>query len=501
MANPNDVTPWGDDPDGQRPLNQPYAQEESEQGDDAPRRRGGTASARFIVESDVGADAALRDAMDPANQSLADALRLSYRVLQLVILVLVVLFLASGFQTVKDGESGVATLWGKIRAIDDDEALTPGFKFSLYPYPAAQFILFDVENLETNLGETFTPRFGPRTWRQALESGTHQQSLNPETEGSLITREGDLAHMNVSARYVIDRPAQFIQTVNNDNPYTSAGSIVKMALQRATVHTSAAMTLQELIDTTLSEETRSQIRQRAQEVLDSLDCGIQITQVSIDGFAPLKIVSTMESLQTARVNAAEVVETARKNANEQLHRVAGSGAPKLLSLIDSYEDALDRGDETAKEEFILAINSMLDSDQLEGAAASIIEDARAYQAYVEETLGNEWIRFNSLLPAFRANSRLVTRKQWLETYARATNRGDTEIFYVDPLTPVRILLAGSADVQDIRRKARIEQRKAAANQPVDPLSRVITGQEMSIGRPGRQLERGRDGLQGVGSNR
>ena len=86
--------------------------------DDTPRR---AASARYIVESGVGSEAMLRDAMDPANQSLADALRLSFRVLQAVLVVLVVLFLASGLKTIDDGQSGVRTLFGEIK-----EPLSPG---------------------------------------------------------------------------------------------------------------------------------------------------------------------------------------------------------------------------------------------------------------------------------------------------------------------------------------------------------------------------------------
>ena len=39
-----------------------------------PRR---AASAEFVVTSESGSETALRDAMDPANQSLAEALRLS----------------------------------------------------------------------------------------------------------------------------------------------------------------------------------------------------------------------------------------------------------------------------------------------------------------------------------------------------------------------------------------------------------------------------------------
>src|SRR5436190_5760703 len=75
----------------------PYESEPMEVEDsDAPRR---AASARLIVDSQVGSEAALREAMDPANQSLAEALRLSFKVLQVVILVLVALFLVSSCKT------------------------------------------------------------------------------------------------------------------------------------------------------------------------------------------------------------------------------------------------------------------------------------------------------------------------------------------------------------------------------------------------------------------
>ena len=90
-----------------------YQEEQASAEMEAPRR---AASARFIVDSEVGSDAAIRDAMDPANQSLADALRMSFRVLQAVILVLVVLFLASGLRTVDEGKTGVRTRWGRIDA-------------------------------------------------------------------------------------------------------------------------------------------------------------------------------------------------------------------------------------------------------------------------------------------------------------------------------------------------------------------------------------------------
>ena len=80
-------------------------EEETPEGN-LPRR---AASAEFVVTAEAGSEAALREAMDPANQSFADALRLSFRILQLGMLALLAVFLFSGFQTVEEGDLGVQT--------------------------------------------------------------------------------------------------------------------------------------------------------------------------------------------------------------------------------------------------------------------------------------------------------------------------------------------------------------------------------------------------------
>src|SRR5438034_10518924 len=101
MADPIDPISGGPPRNGRDdvPSDVPYETEAEPmkvEADDLPRR---AASARLVVDSQIGSEAALREAMDPANQSLADALRLSFKVLQAVILVLVVLFLVSSCKT------------------------------------------------------------------------------------------------------------------------------------------------------------------------------------------------------------------------------------------------------------------------------------------------------------------------------------------------------------------------------------------------------------------
>ena len=65
------------------------------------------ASANFIVKQDDHSSIELRDAMDTAHRSLTESLQLSFRALQIVMLVLVVLCLVSGFRTVEDSQTGI----------------------------------------------------------------------------------------------------------------------------------------------------------------------------------------------------------------------------------------------------------------------------------------------------------------------------------------------------------------------------------------------------------
>ena len=101
---------------------------------EAPRR---AASARFEVagRDDLRGSMDMRDALDPATQSLGDALKLSYRILQAGIVALCVVFVFSGFQSVPEGSTGIKTLFGAIAGGDEsgDAQVQPGLQ-PFWPY-------------------------------------------------------------------------------------------------------------------------------------------------------------------------------------------------------------------------------------------------------------------------------------------------------------------------------------------------------------------------------
>jgi membrane protease subunit HflK len=453
MTEPNDQSPLQQPlPDGDVPIEGVEPMEVEPQ----PRR---AASARFEVETEVGSEAALREAMDPANQSLADALRLSFRVLQVVIVVLVVLFLISGFRTVKGNESGVMLRFGRIVEVDGQQALEPGLRRNLVPYPGGEFIIFDVENLVVDLGDTFWPTIPPNvTLDHAIERSHIRSALKPGEVGTVIAGDGDLAHLKLNAEYEISGPVSYVEHIKLGD----ADRIVELALQRATVHAAAGLSLQELVEQ--PEEAEARIEQSAQEILDSLDCGIQLTSVHLpDTKPPFAIVKVYRELQKAREEGREVIENARQQADEELIQMAGPGYADLSRLIDLYEEAQDINDADRAETLLAEINAFLESDEVRGEVREIIERAKAHESEIERTLGSEARWFATILPQFRVQPDLVVRRLWVEARREVMGRDDIEIFRVLPgLGTIDVTISGSEEIADRRRRNRQAQRERDA---------------------------------------
>ncbi|MBA7650453.1 hypothetical protein ES703_58259 [subsurface metagenome] len=63
---------------------------------------------------------------DAAGKSLSEALRISFIILKIIMIVLVIVFLASGFRTVGSDEQALVLRFGKIRGVGENRLLGPG---------------------------------------------------------------------------------------------------------------------------------------------------------------------------------------------------------------------------------------------------------------------------------------------------------------------------------------------------------------------------------------
>ncbi|HJN79709.1 MAG: SPFH domain-containing protein [Phycisphaerales bacterium] len=416
---------------------------------DSPR----AASARLEVTQGVGDAAMLREAMDPANRSLADALQLSFRLLQVTILCLLVLFLFSGFKTVEANQSGVATLWG---AIVDRDGLEPGLQMN-WPPPVGEFVVFQAEGRTVDDGEAFVTRgVGVQGRDRAVKQAKATDRIKPERDGSFLTSDREIGHIASEARFEIVDPHKFLETVGD----TEADELVRLALQRATVTIAARHTLHELRESLSSDAVREMLRERSQAMLDATKCGIQIVDVTLldEPKPPLFLQKSFEDFSRVSQRVEADIEGARQAAQEQLIGVAGERHSDLERLINTYESELSEG--RSGDETLAEIDAWLDGGEASGAVFRAISGAHRYKTEIEKTIGSEARRFQSLLPGWRQHPELIIAQRLLKARSEVLSSEDAELVYVPlALGSLRLDISGQQHVRDARRRTDLKRRQ------------------------------------------
>jgi membrane protease subunit HflK len=84
------------------------------------------------------------EGLDAAGKSLSEALRVSFIILKMIMIVLVIAFFASGIRTVGSDEKALVLRLGRIRGVGEKRVLGPGAHW-VFPYPIDEIVRIPVE--------------------------------------------------------------------------------------------------------------------------------------------------------------------------------------------------------------------------------------------------------------------------------------------------------------------------------------------------------------------
>ena len=255
------------------------------------------------------------------------------------------------------------------------------------------------------------------------------------------------------------------------------------------VHATAGRTLEELL--AFGDVEQQEIAASVQKGLDNLSSGLRVASVEFpeDPLPALAIRREIQALEQARVNAVRDVEIAREDAQAILIDVAGPQWEDVNNAISAWQEADRVGGDTMAMQ--AAADTALEADDVSGEVASSLQMARAYASLVEVTLGQEARRHEGLLPAWREQRGLVASRLWSEVFANVLSTPDVEVVQVPESGGFQLRLAGSDDVQELRRRMRLNEREAAQMiEGIDLDNPWLMGASMMrLQGPGRQLQR------------
>lgn len=381
--------------------------------------------------------------LDPANQSLAEALKLVFRLLQIAMVVLFGVFALSGFQSIKESEKGIRLLFGS----PSGDSLQPGFQFSL-PYPLGELIKVDTGAVQVHIDDAFWPRLTDEQKRlpfAQLVGAAGKTNLKPGEDGTLITGDGKLVHARWRTIYTRQDPVRFIKHVSPG----SERNIVRAAVQRGVVQAVAEVTMDEFLKQS-SEQGTVAIRAReiAQATLDRIESGIDIQMLTLEEkIPPFWVYNDFAGVQAAEQQALQARLNAESQANETLHAMAGGAHEYLVNQIDLYEQAIALEDVQEQERIMETIRALMDGRpveidgqiverQVSGQVTSILNDASSYRSTIVSQRQGELKTFQAKLQQFRRNPDLVIQREWADAMTAFLDHDYVEVFNVPPGLPM-----------------------------------------------------------------
>jgi regulator of protease activity HflC (stomatin/prohibitin superfamily) len=409
--------------------------------------------------------------MDAAHKSLADALRITFGLVQIGMVVLAALYVLSGFQSVKQNEQGIRLLFGKI----DADGLEPGFQFSL-PAPLGEMVKVSTGAESVDLDSEFWVRVSPADKEKPIDSLPKLPKLNPENEGAVLTGDGNVAHTQWKASYRRVKPGEYATSIMP----TDEAAIVRAAVQRGVVQAVSQTSIEDLLKQSASERASvaANARDVAQAILDRARSGIVIEQLILkDKMPPLYVRDSFAKVQTAASNAGTEQDKARSEREQKLNKVAGAAAPALLALIRQYELQTEKNDQPAAEKVLATIYKLLDGEPVEvedaaiasgaasGEVASILAQARLYRSEIVNQRQSQLISYQAKLEQYKSNPLAMVNREWQEAITAMYARENVQLMASPPGTrTLELLLNADPDILrelDILRKRKEAQDSAA----------------------------------------
>lgn len=312
---------------------------------------------------------------DAGSQALSEALRSSFVIVKIVLVIMVLVFFGRGFFIVGTQEKAVILRLGKPVGKGEKALLGPGAHWA-FPYPIDEVVRIPVGQVQT-----IRSRSGWYATAPGMEAaGTlppARDSLNPAIEGYALTGDGNIIHVQGALRYRIAEPGLAYQF-----GFANASNAVLNAFNNALNAASASYSADDVLIRDVSG-FREKVRLQLERTIAEQQLGIAVDQIDVQASAPLKLRETFAAVSEVEARRGKQVLDARSSANQTLNEAQGEASSRI---------AAGERDKTRMVQFVAA----------------------------------EASRFTSLLPEYRKNPELFYNLRQLETFQRVFTNAQVE---------------------------------------------------------------------------
>lgn len=230
-----------------------------------------------------------------------------------VAIAIVVLWLASGFYTIQPGEEGVVTRFGKVVRIS-----SAGLNYHL-PWPIENLDKVDVARI------------------RRLEIGFRSNPVRPNlvrrvpVESLMLTGDENIVDAQLTVQYRVKDPEQFLFKLRD--PVGTLQAATEVALRSRVGNT----TIEEVL-TVGRDRVQTETLDFLQQLMDTYQSGIQITQVKLQSVEPpSQVKDAFDEVVRAREDREKLINQARGYREDLIPKARGE-AQKITQAAEAYKE-------------------------------------------------------------------------------------------------------------------------------------------------------------------
>jgi len=269
--------------------------------------------------------------------SIIGSLRSSKRFIYYVILILAVLYLLSGVYSVSQNEIGVLQRFGRVI----NKGVMPGIH-TAFPWPIDKVDKVPVRIMKRISIDDFSQEYSPGSIPALFYEFTGLSSY-------CITGDNNIVNFSCALQYSIADPVRYLFYIRNSE------NVLHSVISNAIIHCLSRLPVDEVL-TYGKREIEIYIKNRVQEVLNNINCGLNISFVELKKVSPpAEVQKYFDDVINSKIDKKKVISKAESYWNEKMPEVSAQ-ANQMIEEARSYKNEVIAKAEGDSQRFLDILN-------------------------------------------------------------------------------------------------------------------------------------------------
>ena len=262
---------------------------------------------------------------DAGSQALSEALRSSFFIVKLVMIILMGVFLCSGFFIVAPQQRAIILRLGAPLHEGAGALLGPGLHWA-FPPPIDEVVKIPFTEIQTVKSTVGWYAVTPEQEASGQEPPAGP-SLNPSVDGYVITADGYVLHTRATLYYRVEDPIKY------EFDFTSASNAVQNALDNALLFAASRFTVDDVLTRQVTK-FRETVQNRVTELVQKENLGIAVEQCEVKSIPPRFLKGAFDAVAAALSGA----ENTRNSALSEANRISGKAIVDAATITNAAQN-------------------------------------------------------------------------------------------------------------------------------------------------------------------